>query len=56
MEYIEKEEGSKTINTLATKLELYVNEECWHKSNKLTKNLLNTFILYAKDKFESLSI
>ena len=56
MDYIRKEESSKTINTLSARLELYVDELMWKKANKLSQDLLNSFILYAKDEVEKMSI
>ena len=56
MDYIRKEESSKTINTLSARLELYVDELMWKKASKLSQDLLNSFILYAKDESEKMSI
>jgi hypothetical protein len=37
-------------------MELFVSEESWKNSSKYVKDLLNTFILYAKDYIERSSI
>ncbi|KRX03609.1 WD40-repeat-containing domain [Pseudocohnilembus persalinus] len=56
MEYIEREEDSKTINTLSSRLELYVDREKWLKADQFTRDLLNSFILQTQDNLMNYSL
>jgi hypothetical protein len=56
MDHIEKEDGSRTINTLSARLELYVDKTHWEGATRLTQDLLKSFILYCKESLESKTI
>ena len=45
-------EKNINLTTMSVKLELYVPEVQWKKSNKISKNMINSLIQLAKDHFD----